>query len=108
MITIRLERSAWNYDSEKPLGPPGGFGAVFAGEGSAGKVVAVKRLHVKAAEAGHRELRVAELLGGKSLSALHCLAPLEHRATPSYRCRRIRVEAPDSSIRLRSGAEWTA
>jgi eukaryotic-like serine/threonine-protein kinase len=83
MITIRLERSAWNYDPEKPLGAPGGFGAVFAGEGSAGKVVAVKRLHVKAAEAGHRELRVAELLGGKSLR--HVIPILDSGCDPDSR-----------------------
>ena len=67
MITIRLERAAWKYDPEKLLGQAGGFGAVFAGESSAGEPVAVKRLHVSAADAGHRELRVAEfLLGGEA------------------------------------------
>jgi eukaryotic-like serine/threonine-protein kinase len=67
MITIRLEKAAWKYDPGKLLGPPGGFGAVFAGEGSSGEPVAVKRLKVDAADAGHRELRVAEVLGGQRL-----------------------------------------
>jgi eukaryotic-like serine/threonine-protein kinase len=68
MITIRLEKAAWKYDPKKLLGPAGGFGAVFAGQSSAGDPVAVKRLHVSAADAGHRELRVAEfLLGGEAL-----------------------------------------
>lgn len=67
MKQIKLPRGAWSYDPEKPLGPPGGFGAVFAGSGNQGQPVAVKRLHLQAADAAHRELRVASELANRNL-----------------------------------------
>jgi len=65
MIELRLPRGVWYYDPEKPLGPPGGFGAVFAGADSENAVVAVKRLHLEATEAAHREMRIADHLADR-------------------------------------------
>jgi serine/threonine-protein kinase len=36
----------WTYDTDKPLGPPGGFGRVFKGEGDDGSPIAVKVVDV--------------------------------------------------------------
>lgn len=65
MITIRLPKSEWRYDPKCPLGPPGGFGEVFAGESDELPSVAIKKLHVDAHEAAHREMRIAEDLSGR-------------------------------------------
>jgi eukaryotic-like serine/threonine-protein kinase len=62
IIEIRLRKGTWRYDKTKLLGKPGGFGAVFEGFNEKGEVIAVKRLHVTAEEAGHRELQIAEEL----------------------------------------------
>lgn len=67
-IHIRLPGGMWAYDSERPLGKPGGFGAVFLGTGESGDRVAVKKLHLGAQEAAHRELRIAEELFGRALT----------------------------------------
>jgi eukaryotic-like serine/threonine-protein kinase len=62
MKTIKLATGTFKYDPMKPLGKRGGFGQVFIGETSDGKEVAVKKLHVSAADAAHRELLIAEEL----------------------------------------------
>lgn len=67
MPVIRLPRGQWSYDESAPLGPEGGFGIVYAGEGRDIGPVAVKRLKVAAADAAHRELRIAGELAGKAL-----------------------------------------
>jgi len=66
MIEIRLDRESWLYDEDLPLGPAGGFGAVFAGQASGGRAVAVKRLNLDVEASAHRELRIASQLAGKS------------------------------------------
>ncbi len=66
MEMIRLKRAVWEYDNIKPLGPEGGFGAVYAGLNDNGEQVAVKRLKMSAKEAAHRELRIADELAGKA------------------------------------------
>ena len=67
VVTIRLNNSSWELDDAIPLGTAGGFGAVFAGTSGDGAPVAIKRLHVSAADAAHRELRVAgEFVGAES------------------------------------------
>lgn len=68
MHIVKLPNGTWSYDPESPLGPSGGFGAVFAGSDSEGHPVAVKRLHVEAEQAAHRELAIAEALAGKVLT----------------------------------------
>jgi len=66
MALIKLDHSQWTFDPQCPLGQPGGFGAVYAGASLSGEHVAVKRLHVEAGAAAHRELRISsELLGRK-------------------------------------------
>lgn len=67
MKKIKLPKGVWSYDPKKPLGPPGGFGVVFAGLDEPGQAVAVKRLNVDAAQAAHRELRIARELASRSL-----------------------------------------
>ena len=66
MKRIKLPTGIFEYDPAKPLGRRGGFGQVFAGRDAAGDDVAVKKLHVSAADAAHRELRVADELRGRS------------------------------------------
>jgi len=66
LARIRLPRGEWFYDRSRRLGPPGGFGEVFEGTDAQGQQVAIKRLKVTAGEAAHRELKIADELGGKS------------------------------------------
>lgn len=67
MPTIRLNEAEWNYDDAAPLGPAGGFGEVFRGEGGIGPV-AVKRLKLTASAAAHREMNISQALSGRSLT----------------------------------------
>src|SRR5687767_14499745 len=67
MVTIRLKQSTWHYDPAKPLGPAGGFGRVFRGQDISGNPVAVKKLHLDAEAAAHRELALAADLLNRSL-----------------------------------------
>jgi serine/threonine protein kinase len=66
MPKIKLPSGVFEYDPRKPLGKRGGFGQVFLGKAASGKVVAIKKLHVSAADAAHRELRIADELKGRS------------------------------------------
>jgi hypothetical protein len=68
MNEIRLEKQSWLFDENDPIGPEGGFGAVFSGLSPDGQKVAVKRLKVDAEMSAHRELRIASQLAGKSTS----------------------------------------
>lgn len=61
MPTIRLEKGEWTFNETDQLGPPGGFGEVFRGEGD-GKPVAVKRLKLSAGAASHREMAIGSAL----------------------------------------------
>ena len=66
MLAIQLQAHRWLVDETRPLGRPGGFGAVFLGHNDDGREVAVKRLEISANEAAHRELSIAQHLAGKS------------------------------------------
>jgi serine/threonine protein kinase len=66
MNEIRLEEQSWLFDENDPIGPEGGFGAVFSGLSPGRQKVAVKRLKVDAEMSAHRELRIASQLAGKS------------------------------------------
>ncbi len=68
MKTIKLPTGTFEYDPSRPLGRRGGFGQVFVGRTASGDEVAVKKLHVSAADAAHRELRITEELKGRSFS----------------------------------------
>jgi len=68
MPTITLSRGTWSFDEGRPLGPEGGFGAVYAGTGPNGEEVAVKLLHLDAAGPVHRELDMAHLLVGHAFN----------------------------------------
>jgi eukaryotic-like serine/threonine-protein kinase len=66
MTAIKLPYGIYYYDPTQPLGRRGGFGQVFAGSTSQEEPVAVKKLHLSAVDAAHRELRIAEELRGRS------------------------------------------
>ena len=66
MLTIKLQTGVFEYDPANPLGKRGGFGQVFDGKTTSGQDVAIKKLHVSAADAAHRELRIADELKGIS------------------------------------------
>ncbi len=68
MVEIALEGGVWVFDPSKPLGPAGGFGEVFLGSNESWPEVAVKRLHLNASEAAHREIRIAQELMGRNLA----------------------------------------
>ncbi len=74
-LRIRLPRGEWFFNPKRPLGPPGGFGAVFEGESATDHPVAVKQLHLTVGEAAHRELKIADELAGKSFQ--HVLEVLD-------------------------------
>jgi eukaryotic-like serine/threonine-protein kinase len=60
--TIKLPSGTFEYDLAKPLGKRGGFGQVFVGKTAKGDGVAVKKLHVSAADTAHREMRIVDEL----------------------------------------------
>jgi eukaryotic-like serine/threonine-protein kinase len=66
MKTIKLPTGTFEYDPAKPLGRRGGFGQVFAGKSASGGDVVVKKLHLSAADAAHRELQIADELKGRA------------------------------------------
>lgn len=66
MTTIKLPTGTFEYDPTKPLGKAGGFGQVFLGRCQDGEEIAVKKLHLSAASAAHRELNIADELKGRS------------------------------------------
>lgn len=65
---IRLTLGEWEFDPTRPLGNPGGFGAVFCGESSVYGPLAIKQLKISAHDAAHREMRIANDLAGKVFS----------------------------------------
>lgn len=65
MPEIRLPTGIWPYDEQDMLGPPGGFGAVFRGQGADREAVAVKRLQ---SAYQTREMRIADFLLGHGLA----------------------------------------
>mgnify|MGYP005856786371 CR=1 FL=1 len=69
MKEIRLPNGVWEYDEATSLGKPGGFGQVFIGRSTTNDEVAVKRLHLTAASAAHREMAIAEELVGKAFAS---------------------------------------
>lgn len=66
MIEIRLSKDVWTYNPDSQLGPSGGFGSVFRGNSQSRGEVAVKKLHLSAEQAAHRELQIAKELASKS------------------------------------------
>ena len=68
MEKIVLPGSQWLYDPSKPLGRPGGFGAVFEGTSETYGRIAVKRLHITSSDAAHREMRIATDLAARTLT----------------------------------------
>jgi len=65
---ISLPDARWRFETDKPLGPAGGFGEVFLGTDMNGAPVAVKQLKIDAKEAAFRELRIAQVLQEKKFS----------------------------------------
>lgn len=75
MVEIRLSRGVWRFSEESLLGPAGGFGEVFRGEGANG-AVAIKRLKITADAAAHREMNIGETLASRRLK--HVVPVLDH------------------------------
>jgi eukaryotic-like serine/threonine-protein kinase len=67
MISIQLPNGKYQYNPKQPLGKRGGFGQAFAGIGDDGAHLAIKKLHLSAADAAHRELKIAGELFGRDL-----------------------------------------
>lgn len=107
MIRIELPNGEWEYDPATPLGPPGGFGAVFAGRGEDSGSVAVKKLHLTAADAAHRELRIADELLSRSLEPADCCHSLEQSDRDSLSEHVLRVIIPAAIQRYLQGPpDW--
>ncbi len=68
MEIIRLPGGQWQYDPDKLLGPPGGFGAVYAGSSAEHGSVAVKKLKLEVRDAAHREMRITQELANRKLA----------------------------------------
>lgn len=66
MKSIQLPNGVWEYDDKKPLGKPGGFGQVFLGRSKDYAELAIKKLHLSAASAAHREMEIATGLLGQA------------------------------------------
>jgi serine/threonine-protein kinase len=64
---IKLPGGSWLFDTDAPVGRPGGFGTVYRGTDIEGRPIAVKRLHLTANKAAHRELRIAVELQARKL-----------------------------------------
>lgn len=60
MRKIVLTNAVWQFDESSQIGPKGGFGVVYRGVSNAGQNVAVKKLHLNAADFAHRELDIAK------------------------------------------------
>jgi eukaryotic-like serine/threonine-protein kinase len=66
-MKIALTRCTWNVDRARPLGPPGGFGSVYVGQGESGEQVAIKLLSLSVGNLAKRELDFAAALCGQNL-----------------------------------------
>ena len=67
MAKIKLSKREWYYHPKSRIGDVGGFGRVFTGTDISRKQqVAVKKLHNKLDNAGHRELDIAKELLDKN------------------------------------------
>ena len=75
MVTIELPNGKYQYDPNQPLGRSGGFGQAFGGIRDDGTQIAAKKLHLSAADAAHRELKVAGELFGRDLQ--HVIAVID-------------------------------
>jgi len=62
IFQIKLPKAIYYYDTDEPLGEPGGFGEVFLGRDESGKECAIKKLKIEAEKSSFREQRIASLL----------------------------------------------
>lgn len=98
MKKIKLSE-IYYYEPKEPLGKAGGFGQVFRGKSSSGEEVAIKRLHLSAADAAHRELRVAdELKGKKQKHVLQILDAGEDSESGEYFIAMVRADRTLASV----------
>jgi len=96
MLEIKLPTGSWRYDDQDSLGPPGGFGAVFRGQGARGELVAIKRLQ---SAFQNREMRIADFLLGHSLA--HVIPILDAGFDASARTNFIVMPIATTSLQQR-------
>jgi len=84
MQEIKLTAKSWLINEAVPLGERGGFGAVFFGQDAQGGEVAIKRLHIGAADAAHRELSFAQHLSGRTFA--HVIPTYDSGLDPDSGC----------------------
>jgi serine/threonine protein kinase len=71
----------WRADLDEPLGPPGGFGQVYAGQGPEGSDVAVKIVPLRFGDEAERRRRAREIEIATRLheiDAAHLLVPIDY------------------------------
>lgn len=66
MVEIKLNSATWTFEEHGKIVQKGGFGEVFRGSGQNGGDVAVKRLHLTAGQAAHRELQIGEFIAANN------------------------------------------
>ena len=108
MRRIRLPRGEWCYDPDARLGPEGGFGIVFAGEGQGYGPLAVKRLKLEVSGAAHRELDIAKELSNRKLT--HVMPVLDAGQDAESEAYFVVMPRAEKSLEdeLRTGKVWEA
>lgn len=86
---------SWDLDESKPLGKPGGFGAVFVGTSAEGTHVAIKVLHNE--QDGDREISFAKIFRG--LKTNHIIPVLDFGIRPDDRRPCIVMKKAEKSLR---------
>lgn len=66
MREILLPNASWYFHETHRIGDEGGFGVVYRGSSKAEEPVAIKRLHINASQAAHREMDIASSFISKS------------------------------------------
>ena len=103
MEQIELTLGRWSFDRARPLGPAGGFGAVYEGLAQNGALVAVKVLHSIDPADSLREIEFAKGFVGRD--AEHVIRIYDSGIDASLNRACMVMERAEGSLaeRLRSG-----